>query len=239
MEPSLPKFVVLSRHTANTYTMCYSTPCQYGKIETHNEEGFPIKPIVTCYSSPFFNLARHLTSYFRQNTGSSDRHLITYYAQLATELKHLRFTEDCRIILIDINSIFTKIPVERAADIKYELLVKSSVDLDTVDKFWRLILACTSEDNICKFNGTTFKFPLSIVTEVFMDRLECWVLHHWRDSGEIIIWYRFVDDVFCIWRSSDQSLEAFKKPLHSFDKNIKLTTKIAGRQANYLNITVP
>ena len=39
----------------------------------------------------------------------------------------------------------------------------------------------------------------SLIAEVFMDRLECWVLNRYQNSGNILLWYRYVDDILCLW----------------------------------------
>ena len=112
----------------------------------------------------------------------------------------------------------------------YEYLVKSGVDLDTADEFEKLAPTCLQHNN-CLFDGKTFKFPgevpmggpmSSIIAEDFMDRLERWVLNRWFKFDNVVLWYRYVDDIFCIWRGSDGDLERFQALLHFFFPFYKL-----------------
>jgi len=78
----------------------------------------------------------------------------------------------------------------------------------------------------------------SLIAEVLMDRLECWVLRRWCQFGNVILWYWYVDDMLCVWQSPDSNLERFQKILHSFDDNIHFSTEIGGHQINYLDLTI-
>jgi len=147
----------------------------------------------------------------------------------------------------DVSSMFTNIPVEKSIDITYEILVKSGVDLDTVDEFEKLAHA-SLDKNICQFDDKTFEFPggvpmggpmlSSIIAEVFMDRLERRTLNRYSRFGHAILWCRYVDDVFCIWRGTDEELGKFRRLLHSFDDNITFTVEVGGHRINYLDLTI-
>ena len=78
----------------------------------------------------------------------------------------------------------------------------------------------------------------SIIAEAFIDRLERWVLSTSRFSSNVILWYRYVDDILCLWRGSDEDLRKFHCHLHSFDKNITFTVELGDRQINYLDLTI-
>lgn len=55
----------------------------------------------------------------------------------------------------------------------------------------------------------------------------------------IICWYRYVDDIFCIWDNSNKNLDKFEKHINSIHKNIKFTTETeTNNKINYLNLTI-
>jgi len=58
----------------------------------------------------------------------------------------MRFPPTNKIILIDVNSMFTHIPVLKAIDIIYEHLIKSGLSYDYVDEFEKLILVCVQHN---------------------------------------------------------------------------------------------
>ena len=102
--------------------------------------------------------------------------------------------------------MFTSVPVSVAVDAMYEHLVKSGITLDAAEEFEKLILLCTDQ-NVCSFDGKTFKFPTglpmggplsSLVDDVLIERLERWALKISKYSHHAIFWYRYVDDILCI-----------------------------------------
>jgi len=224
--------------------MCYSTPCLYGQLKTHKSD-MPIRLLITCYTSPAFLLSRFLVNWFQRRTNFIAPHSIQKSTQLANEIKGMRFTPDCHLISFYVSSMFTNIPIGKAVDAMYKILVKLGVNLDTTDEFEELILLC-AEQNICKFDGKMFKFPgdlpvggpmSSLIAKVLMDRLEHWVLRRWSSFGNVILWYQYVDDIFCIWQGSYSYLDRFQKVLHSFDSNLQFTMEISGCQIHYLNLS--
>jgi len=78
----------------------------------------------------------------------------------------------------------------------------------------------------------------SFIVEVFMNRLVQWIFRHARFANRVISWYRYVDDVFCIWQGTDFELQHFHHQLHSFDENIRFTIEIGNRTLNYLDLTI-
>jgi len=139
-----------------------------------------IRPVVAFYTSPTFLLSKFLGTWFQQLSQFSGPHSIKNSTQLASEIKDMRFTLDCRLISFDEHSLFSCLFIEKAVHAMYKLLVKSGVDLDTANEFEKLFLLCT-ECNISKFDGEIFEFPgdlpfgglmSSLIAEAFMDCLE-------------------------------------------------------------------
>lgn len=81
--------------------------------------------------------------------------------------------------------------------------------------------------------------PLStLLANVFMDRLEQWVLRYGRYSSRVVLWYRFVDDIFCVWSGTNDELNMFTQDLQNYDPKLKFEVTDTNRCANYLDITV-
>ena len=58
-------YVIPSTQKISLYVMCYSTPCLYGQLKTHKSD-MPVRPVVTCYTSPTFLLSRFLVNWFQR-----------------------------------------------------------------------------------------------------------------------------------------------------------------------------
>ncbi len=53
-----------------------------------------------------------------------------------------------------------------------------------------------------------------------------------------VIWIRFLDDVFGIWRHGEESLSVFKDYLNSVDPNLKFTLEYSLESINFLDTMV-
>ena len=81
--------------------------------------------------------------------------------------------------------------------------------------------------------------PLSsLLADIFMDRLEQWILKFGRHSSKALLWYRFVDDIFCIWTGTDSELALFTHDLHSFDEKLSFSVTDSSHAANYLDVSI-
>ena len=76
----------------------------------------------------------------------------------------------------------------------YESLIKSKFSHDYADEFSDLLYVCV-QLNLCYFNGETYIFqdglpmggPLSsLLANVYMDRLEHWILKHGHFVSRVI-----------------------------------------------------
>ena len=71
-----------------------------------------------------------------------------------------------------------------------------------------------------------------------MDRLERWELNRWSNPDNVLLWYRYIDDVFYLWRGPDSDLRKFHHFLHSFHDSIEFTLKVGDHSLNFLDITI-
>ena len=65
--------------------------------------------------------------------------------------------------------------------------------------------------------------PLPLYARIFMDYIETEFLK--TQSIKPWVSKRFIDDVFFIWRDSEENLERFLKELNGFHPNIKFTSE--------------
>ena len=63
---------------------------------------------------------------------------------------------------------------------------------------------------------------------VFMHRLKNSFLE--TQSLKLLVWVRYIDDIFFIWMHSEEELKEFMKELNSFDANIKFTYEYSDKK---------
>ena len=73
---------------------------------------------------------------------------------------------------------------------------------------------------------------------VYMGRLEERIVYQTEWVNHIILWVRFIDDIFLIWKSDQDSLINFINYLNSVASSIKFTHEISAHSVNFLDTTV-
>ena len=46
-----------------------------------------------------------------------------------------------------------------------------------------------------------------------------------QSRNEIVRWYRYVDDVLCLWKGDENQLKSLQQELNSYHNNIEFTTE--------------
>ncbi|KAL8584170.1 hypothetical protein ACOMHN_034856 [Nucella lapillus] len=76
------------------------------------------------------------------------------------------------------------------------------------------------------------------VANLFM----AWLEERLLDSSPVPVsaefWGRFIDDIFVLWRHSDEDLEQFIDRLNSFHPTIKFTYEFSGSKLSFLEIEI-
>ena len=81
---------------------------------------------------------------------------------------------------------------------------------------------------------------------IFMGMLELLMLFEWQRIGEMEphLWRRFIDDIFFIWKGSEEDLIWFITKLNSIHSTIKFEFKAGEsfnfetQSVNFLNLTI-
>ena len=104
--------------------------------------------------------------------------------------------------------------------------------------------------NYCQFQYLIYEFPPnigvpigspleSLVSEVFFKLFEDELFQ----SGsplltKIVYWYRYVDDVVCLWNGSLADLDSFLQFINSRYPTIQFTLEIGGKSINFLDLSI-
>ena len=79
----------------------------------------------------------------------------------------------------------------------------------------------------------TFALPYAII---FMADLEERILKGIKLQPRI--WWRYIDDIFCIWKHGEDSLKQFIETFNTCHSTIKFTAKCSKEETNFLDVNV-
>lgn len=71
-----------------------------------------------------------------------------------------------------------------------------------------------------------------------MDHLENQFLHKEPLSDNVKYWYRYVDDILCLWTGTNRQLNTFLEHLNSHHKNMQFTMELGGKSINFLDLNI-
>ena len=82
--------------------------------------------------------------------------------------------------------------------------------------------------------------PLSpLMADIFLDELENRIFNLSKFKYNIQFWYRYVDDVLCLWKGSNRQLDMFLNEINNLNKSIQFTMeKETQNSLNFLDISI-
>ena len=148
----------------------------------------------------------------------------------------------------DIESLFTNIPLKETIDLCVDILFSNTTNIDGITKgyFHELLSICMSQ-SLVSFDGEFYKqiygaamsSPLGpTLAHIFL----CFHKQIWLDDCRVefklVIYRRFVDDTFLLFRSKEH-IEKFHLYLNCQHPNIKFTTEIEENNSiSFLDIKI-
>ena len=151
------------------------------------------------------------------------------------------FQKDCHLVMasFDVSSLFTNIPLDESVDLCVDLLFAECDTLEYKDcKFnrtqFRKLLNFAVNDTHFVFNGQLFdqidgvamESPLGpSLANIFMCMLEQRYLNECPSEFKPVLYRRYVDDTFCLFRSRSD-IDKFLDHINSYHPNIKLTVEL-------------
>ena len=232
------------------------TPIFYGSPKIHKFFDLipPMRPIVSGFNSCTSNLSEFIDSF------------LCYQARLCKS--YVRDTKDflCKInkikelppnsilVTMDVNSLYTNIDHEEGAQACFEKLEqrKNKMFPSIVIKELILIVLKSNVFRFCnsfyqQIKGTAMGTHHSPnYSNISMDKFERKLLSEYQRKTGLspIIWLRFIDDIFFIWTSDENSLNDFIRFAQEFSQKsdmksrIKFEVNISQNSVNFLDVKV-
>lgn len=207
-------------------------PKFYGLPKVH-KNNTPLRPIVACRGTPFYDTASYVAKIMNPLVGQSPHHLHNS-RDMISRLQDIRVDDDEELISYDVTALFTSVPVEESINIIDERLRQD----DTlhhrtplaVEQVVCLLRACLTTtyfvyegEFYTQTEGAAMGSPVSpIVANIFMEHFEVKALQSYTLSPPKL-WGRYVDDNIGVLKRSQ--IEAFTSHLNSQHPAIKFTTE--------------
>jgi hypothetical protein len=224
-----------------------SAPRFFGLPKVH-KPGIPIRPVVSNVSAPNHLLARRLNQVYRQNSKFSPKYGVINSADLAVRLSRLVFPPKCTLVSFDVTNLFPSVPPEKAILLAEEILLRKRVPAPIVLDLQSALKTCVSQ-NYFKFNeklflqteGLAMGSPLSpLLADIYMDNFEKELFASVSPLlKNVCAWFRYVDDILCVWTGSVRQLDNFFHFINSLDKCIQFTMeKEKDGSLNFLDVNI-
>ena len=180
-------------------------------------------------------IAERLPSYIRDTTDFIQR--MKFLGKLPVE---------CYLVTLDVSSLYTNIDIaEGLTDVQEELIetnrVKPSPQTLTclLEKVLRLNNFTFSDEHFIQIKGTAMGTRVAAnIANVYMGRFEENFVYKTEWSNYVIIWVRFIDDIFLIWKGDIDYLTEFIDHLNNAAPSIKFTHEISTNSGNFLDTTI-
>ena len=168
---------------------------------------------------------------------------VKHNVDLTEKLNGLKISFDFKLVSFDVTSLFTRVPVLDLLAFLGDELKKHNIALP-VHIIINLIKLCVVDSKFV-FNGEFYNQnfgmamsnPLSpVLSNLFMEFFERELLPSILPKDAI--WYRYVDDILCIWPIA-HDLDDFLPKLNNLVPSIKFTTEIEqNNMLPFLDVTI-
>ncbi|CAH2089803.1 unnamed protein product [Euphydryas editha] len=215
----------------------------YGLPKIH-KDNIPIRPVVSYIGAPAYELAKELNKVIKSKTSFDPTYSLKNSIQLVNKIKDLTLPGHCKLISLDVDSLFTNVPVKETLNILTKLLKNNHTNANEITELIELTKLCMKQ-NYFKFNnqfyqqkeGLAMGSPLSpLMADIFMDDFEN---KHIVKNNNILYYYRYVDDIIICWTGTDRQLDIFVKNLNNIHPKIKFKSELEQNHSiNFLDLTI-
>ena len=214
-----------------------STPgILYGLPKVH-KDNCPARPILSAIGTYNYKLAKFIVPVLQPFTAG--QYTVKDSFSFVSEITAFQKDRDLVMASFDVSSLFTNIPLDESVDLCVDLLFADCDTLEYKDcKFnrtqFRKLLNFAVKDTHFVFNGQLFDqidgvamgSPLGpSLANIFMCILEQRYLDECPSEFKPILYRRYVDDTFCLFRSRSD-IEKFLDHINSYHPNIKFTVEL-------------
>ena len=194
----------------------------YGLAKVHKKD-IPLRPIVSMPGSAYHPLAKQLAKWISKLPEAS---ISCNVGQVMRQLSDIQLQSDEQLVSLDVEGLFTNVPVNEAIAYTTELMYSPNhdfappIDQDTFAKLLKLVCVdvvfSTHQGYFKQVDGVAMGSPLGpLLANVFMSKFD-------KDLGLFSpFYYRYVDDILrTMLKGGEEYLLNFVNTMHP---NLKFT----------------
>ena len=184
----------------------------------------------------------HMIDLILQPYAQSGESFILDTGDFLRKVDNLKINSEDWLFAMDVTSLYTNIPHDEGIKVVSEQL-SDRVDMpskQSILKLLKLVLKCNcfrfNDKFYLQVNGTAMGTRVAPTYAImFMNWFEKKYVYPYRKPPRI--WWRFIDDVWGIFRGSEEELLAFTKYLNAVHPTIKFTVEYSKDRVNFLDVT--
>jgi len=223
-------------------------PILRGQPKTH-KENVPIRPVINYRNAPTFKICKYLNTKVQNSLVWEKDYSIKNCYDLIDKIKEIQIPEDTIFLSFDVNNMYANIPKHETLQIlEKDLKNSNTLTKNEIIDIMKLSKV-TIEQNYFEFNkcfyeqidGLPMGSPFSgLLANIYMHNLEINNILNENNpfKDKIIYWYRYMDDVICLFKGNTSDSENFLKYLNSLSNRISFTKEEQKRSINFLDITI-
>ena len=191
-----------------------------------------MRPIVSGYLSCTAKLSEFLDSFLKYQAQRCKSYIKDTKDFLLKLQSLTNLPSDTILLTMDVSSLYTNIDQEEGAEACYQKLEQrkyKNIPSLLLKNLILLVLKC----NIFRFGsslysqrkGTCMGTPMAPnYANLFMDDFEQNLINdfHKQTGKKPLVWWRYIDDIFCIWTDGEESLKDFIDFTQNYSVNKKL-----------------
>jgi len=201
------------------------------------------RPIVNCKHSESYQIAIFI-DYFLQPIVKQSSSYVQDSFHFLSLIHNLNVSERDILITIDVQSLYTNIPIDGAIEAIKRQFIKYP-DNKRPDSVIINLLKIILFNNDFTFDNSTYLQNSGVAMgQRFAPSVANIYLNDWEENVRLIhpnfpsIWLRYIDDIFTIWNDDLNSFFSFFDEINSFDRHIKFTYEYSHDSIDFLDLTI-
>ena len=215
-------------------------------IKTHKENE-PIRPVINNTQAPSYKLAKYINKKLYHLLNLPNAYNTKNSQEIAEELKNVKINENTRIITLDIKDLYMNLPPKVIIKATRHWLNKNNNNREIINQVLNILWTIMKQNYFQykdKFyqpeRGKGMGSPISgTMAETYLQYIEETNIKQWWDTGEIIHYRRYVDDIIIIYDTKKIQDNIIEQEINKIDENLqfKMTTE-DNNTINYLDLTL-